>query len=155
MAIYVTTGEFFGGFAVRPRRIKAFGPEGEKIYSTPIRMAITRLGIEEGTMCPVGFFDTEHLPFHTEQACREIYGENNWQATLVREIDGLRMPLRKIAPGDPMPTILPGKGGATVISGVRTIASTKSTAGKIKQESAPAPEPAPELVPRVVSKVKG
>lgn len=141
MAIYVTTGGFFGGFAVRPKRIKDFGPDGQKVYSTPIRMVIVPIGIEASTKNRVGFFDTEKLPFRTEMACKEVYGDD-WQKKLVAEIDGLHMPLRKIEDESDMPEIASGGIGPRIINTMRTVASTKATAANVTvKPAAPGPRP--------------
>jgi len=153
MAIYVTTAGFFGGFSVRPKRIREFAPDGQKIYSTPIRMALVRLGIDKGSKQSVGFFDTEKLPFRTEMACQEVYGDD-WHTKLVKEIDGLNMPLHKMLPGEAMPEI-EGSGGPRIISGMRTIAATRSPSRNLPQAvPVPAPAPAAEPAPRAVKKVE-
>jgi hypothetical protein len=151
MAIYVTTAGFFGGFSVRPKRIVEFAADGQKRYSTPVRMALIRLGIDKGSKQSVGFFDTEKLPFRTEMACEEVYGAD-WKIKLVKEIDGLNMPLHKMLPGEAMPEI-EGSGGPRIISGMRTIAATRSPSRNIPQ-SIPVPAVAAEPAPRAVKKVE-
>ena len=125
MAIFVTTGGYFGTFAVRPRRIKGYGPDGQALYSTPIRMNVIRLGIDAGSRESVGYFDTEKIPYTTEQACKEVYGAEKWQEELVKEIKALHLPLREVKNEDDMPKLQEGGMGPRIIQTMRTVKSAK------------------------------
>ena len=125
MAIFVTTGGYFGGFAVRPKKVKGYGPNGDAIFTTPIRITITRLGVAKDTKEAIGMFDTEHLPFRTIEACKDVYGEDKWQESLIQEIEGLRLSLRMLKKGEAMPELDPVLGrGPRIVAGMRTIAVT-------------------------------
>lgn len=123
MAIYITQGGFFGGFAVRPKRIKAYGPDGSPIYTDPVRISIKRTGINKDTKVSEGMFDTDHLPHATVIQCKQAYGEEGWKKKLEEEIDALRMPLIKLKPNEKS-NVVPDK-KVQSISGTRTVTAVK------------------------------
>ena len=125
MAIYITTHGFFGGFALKPKKIKQFGPDGSPIYSTPIRFTLTSIGIEKTSKRRQGIFNTDTLPPNTIEACKEWFGEEDWKNKLEKALDefGKQNGLARIKDGEVPPVNHPHKD--IVITGMRTVGGVR------------------------------
>lgn len=125
MAIFVTTHGFFGGFALKPKRVKQYAPDGTPIYTTPVRFTLVSVGIDKASKRRQGMLDTDHLPVETQEACVEWYGED-WQPKLdaALELFGKRNGLARLKDGDMPPVIHPHK-DVVVTSGMRTVGGVR------------------------------
>jgi hypothetical protein len=125
MAIYITTRGFFGGFALKPKKVKQFAPDGSPIYSTPIRFNIVSVGIDKASKRRQGILDTGNLPAETIEACMEWYGED-WKPKLEEALDlfGKRNGLERLKDGVEPPVLHPHK-DVIVTSGTKTVSGMR------------------------------
>ena len=126
MAIFITTRGFFGGFALKPKKVKSYGPDGSPIYSTPIRFNLTSIGIEKTSKRRQGMMDTDHLPAETIEACMEWYGEEDCKNKLEEalELFGKRNGLERLKDGVEPPVVHPHKDVAITV-GTRTVSGVR------------------------------